>query len=140
MQTPREIDRMVERDRESKFMEEMIYGAGSAEVLIEVDDEDDRTLCDYCGDWEVDEKHIYYVVDGKVKCCCETCFFGMINEDYLYDDALMILQNRLGNNTGILAVDLFSDRMIEELKKANEAHLRRNSALYEIEMLRKVGA
>ena len=58
----------------------------------------------------------------------------------MFDETLMIMRNRTGGKTGILAVDLVPDRLISELEKANEAQLRKDCALYSIEKMRKVGA
>lgn len=135
-----EIEIQKERDNDSKYGYRMVHGVDD-DIEIEVDDEfEDETLCLYCGDWDHEDKHIFFVHDGKVECCCEKCLWGMIEEDGMYEDAIMVLRNRLGNNTGILAVDLMSDELIAELERANEAQLRRDGALYQISKLMKVGA
>lgn len=138
------LERMVERDMESRYGGFILNGCwdDDEDEMVEIDvvDDEDGEICTYCGDWDPKEQHIYYVFDGKVRSCCENCFFGMIEEDLMYEEAIMILRNRLGDNTGILAVDLFADRMIAELEKANQAQLVHDCAMYAIEKLRKVGA
>lgn len=141
MMTRNELERQIERDMDSRYGKFMVNGGIDIriEVVDELDEGDD-TLCFYCGEWETEDKHIYFVLDGKVECCCEKCLWGMIEEDGMYEDAIMVLRNRIGNNTGILAVDMMADKLIAELERANEAQLRRDGALYQISKLMKVGA
>lgn len=139
--TRNELERQIERDMDSRYGYYMVNGGIDIRVeVVDELDEDDETLCFYCGEWEPEDKHIYYVFEGKICCCCEKCLWGMIEEDGMYEDAILVLENRIGNNTGILAVDLMADRLIAELKKANEAQLRRDGALYQISKMLKVGA
>jgi hypothetical protein len=131
----------IERDMISRYCRHTINGGIDVEIeVVDELDEDERTICFYCGDWEPEDKHIYFALDGKVECCCEKCLFGLIEEDGMYEDAIMVLENRIGSKTGILAVDLMADRLIAELKKANEAQLRRDGALYQISKMLKVGS
>jgi hypothetical protein len=138
-----DLERMKERDDFSKYGSRTIYGV-EIEVTDELDDEDEdedeRTRCFYCDEWDPEDKHIYFVYNGKVECCCEKCLWGLIHEDRSYEDAIMVLQNRVGGSTGITAVDMMADRLIQQLEKANEAEMRRDSALYSIEEIRRVGA
>jgi hypothetical protein len=140
MMTRDELERQIERDMDSRYGEFMVNGGVDIRIKVVDEIDEDETLCFYCGEWEPEDKHIYFVLDGKVECCCEKCLWGMIEEDGMYEDAIMVLRNRIGNNTGILAVDMMADKLIAELERANEAQLRRDGALYQISKLMKVGA
>lgn len=138
------LERMVERDRESKYGGFILNGCwdDDEDEMVEidvVDFEEEGMLCFSCDGWDPEDKHIYFVRDGKADCCCERCFRELIEEDGKYDQALMILHNRLGNNTGIAAVDLMADRLVDEIEKAKMAEKERNSALYQIVKMMKVG-
>lgn len=132
------LEAMIDRDMRSKYSSRTIFGV-EIDVVDELDEED-RTICFYCGDWEPEDKHIYFAMDGKVECCCEKCLFGLIEEDEAYEDAMMVIRNRIGSDTGILAVDLCADQFCEHLEKANIAKIAKDSAHYHMKKLREVGA
>lgn len=125
-------------------------------ILVYVEDEEEE-LCEYCGeeisgsspgtaffrrtpgssgDWYPKEKYIRYVFEGKERCCCEKCFWGLIEEDAAYEDAIMILRNRLPGETGIPAVDERADELIEQLEAAYMAELKHKCALYDINRIK----
>lgn len=104
-------------------------------ILVYVEDEEEE-LCEYCGDWYPEEKYIRYISDGRELCCCEKCFWGLIEEDGAYEDAIMILRNRLPGETGITAVDERAAELIEQLEAAEMAMLKYKCALYDINRIK----
>lgn len=88
------------------------------QICDDTDEFDEDERCYYCDDAiDAEEHKIRFVLDGKETVCCERCFWGWIEEDKDYEEALMILRNRIpGESTGIKAID--NDRI--SLEKALE--------------------
>lgn len=127
-----------------KFLPEMngrvskLDGHPDDEIWVYVEEEDEP-ICDYCGEYDPEEKKIWFVYEGKTMYCCESCFREWIHDEkeHDYEEAIMILRNRLPGVTGIADVDEHPDELIESLEEARQAELMQSAALYRIMNIEK---
>ena len=101
-------------------------------------DDDERCYC--CDDAiDEDEHKIRFVLDGKEVVCCEWCFWGWIEEEKDYDEALMILRNRIpGESTGIQAIDTDSQALEKALEQAIITRVSYESAIFALKDMKGV--
>ena len=101
-------------------------------------------LCSYCGE-SIDNLNaddvnvIRYTLDGETRVCCERCFWGWIEEEKEYDEALMILRNRIpGESTGLQAIDTDSQALEKALEQAIITRVSYESAIFALKDMKGV--
>ena len=112
------------------------------QICDDTDEFDEDERCYYCDDAiDAEEHKIRFILDGKKTVCCERCFWQWIEEDKDYEEALMILRNRIhGESTGIPAIDdeEMVDALEAELEEAYYAMLKYDAAMISMRAMRRV--
>ena len=110
------------------------------QICDETDEFDEDERCYYCDDAiDEDEHKIRFILDGKETICCERCFWQWIEEERDYEEALMILRNRItGESTGIQAIDNDSQALEKAIEQAITTQMCYVSAIFAIKDMKGV--